>query len=207
MTRLKLSHRTPFSTVVMKPFIRNTLICVFLSMGLAACATAPTTDSAVKNSTPAEATPKFSSASKEYKTRNYSKAVSDFDAIIVAADSSDVERRLAHLGKAMVYLSYDENWHSIKNAQAALGEAARVPSPVGESLNIDTDLLMEAIVALINSQTIYDNIKSETDDSGYQIAQLNKNNKSLEQERDELRKENASLNAALEKLKKLTLGN
>jgi len=155
---------------------------------------------------PVALTPEFSSASKEYKTRNYPEAMKKFNAIIEDTNTPSSERRLAHLGQAMVYLSYDEDWNSVKNAKEALGKAAKVPLAAGESLDYETDMLMEAVLALIDSQSAYETIKSQSGDSGYQISQLKKGNQALELEVDALKKENKNLNDALEKLKKLTLG-
>lgn len=188
-----------------KPMVSKTLIGLLLSAGLTACATAP---SKPVEQAPADVplTPAFSSASTDFKTRQYAAAVGKFDAIIADPGTPAKERRLAHLGKALVYLSYDEEWRSIQNARDALGQAAKVPVPAGETLDIETDMLMESILAQIDSQSVYDNMKSQTKDSGYQVAQLEKKQEALEKERDALIKENENLNQALERLKNLTLG-
>lgn len=204
MTRSNASPRILPSTAALKPMLSKSLICVCLSMGLVACATAPATSTS-KSSATAQPTPEFSSASKELKTRNYKEAVKQFDEIIEDGQTPSNERRLAYIGMALVYLSYDENWRSLKNARASLASAAKVPVPQGESLDHQTDMLMEAVVALIDSQAAYETIESQSGDTGYQITQLKKKNQALETELTALQKENKNLNEALEKLKKLTL--
>ena len=148
-----------------KPLVSRTFIGLLLSAGLAACATAP---SKPVEQAPADVplTPVFSSASTDFKSRQYTDAVGKFDAIIADSSTPAKERRLAHLGKALVFLSYDEEWRSIQNARDALGQAAKVPVPTGETLDIETDLLMESILAQIDSQTAYDTMKSQSKDSG-----------------------------------------
>ena len=84
-----------------------------LLTSLVACATVPSesVDSVVVPDAPDTG---LASANVMYNTRNYAGAVQKFDTIITNPDASANSRRLSHLGKALIYLSTDENWRSIE---------------------------------------------------------------------------------------------
>ena len=176
-----------------------------LLTGLVACATVPSesADSAVVPDVPDMG---LASANVLYNTRNYTGAVQEFDTIITNSDASANSRRLSHLGKALIYLSSDEDWHSIENAKMSLNAAGQVVPESDEEFAVETDMFMDSIAALIGSESEYLELQAKSGNSGAEIARLKKERNALTTERDQLLKEQQALNDALEKLKNLTLG-
>ena len=149
----------------------------------------------------------LATVSHMYSARNYAAALAGFDSIIADADSNANSRRLAHLGKALIYLGDDEKWHSIENAKMSLNAAGAVSPGDGQEFAIETDMLMDSIATQIGSESGYLELKAKTINSNVEIAKLKKERDVLVMERNELLKEQQALNEALEKLKNLTLGN
>ena len=176
-----------------------------LLTSLVACATLPSesADSVVGPDAPDTG---LASANVMYNTRNYSGAVQEFDTIITNPDASANSRRLSHLGKALIYLSTDENWRSIENAKMSLIAAGQVVPESNEEFAVETDMFMDSISALIGSESEYLELQTKSGYSRAEIASLKKERDALTTERDELLKEQQALNDALEKLKNLTLG-
>ena len=108
-----------------KPALRLFAGTVLLAT-MAACTTVPTEP--VETTPVVEEAPDYglTSANVMYNTRNYSGAVGEFDALITDSESSANSIRLSHLGKALIYLSTDKNWHSIENAKMSLNAAGNV---------------------------------------------------------------------------------
>jgi len=177
-----------------------------LLSGLIGCATVPS-DSADSNAVLERAPDTgLASANVMYNTRNYTGAVREFDTIIADTDASANSRRLSHLGKALIYLSADKNWHSIENAKMSLHAAGQVVPENDEEFAVETDMFMDSISALIGTESEYDDLKSKSGNSSAEIGRLKKERNALASERDELLREQQALNDALEKLKNLTLG-
>jgi len=176
-----------------------------LLTSLVACATVPSNSA---DSTTAADTPDMglASANVMYNTRNYTGAVREFDTIITDPDASANSRRLSHLGKALIYLSSDKNWHSIENAKLSLNAAGQIVPESDEEFAVETDMFMDSIAALIGSESEYLELQAKSGNSGAEIARLKKERNALTVERDQLLKEQQALNDALEKLKNLTLG-
>ncbi len=172
---------------------------LLLLSGLLACATSPTTEQRVVDVG-------LAGANNMYNTRNYLGAVREFDVIISDPESSANSQRLANLGKALIYLGDDENWHSLENAKMSLMAAGRVVPANNEEFAVETDLLMDAIASLTGAESKYQALETKAGGSGGEIAALKKERDALAIERDVLLKEQAALNEALERLKKLTLG-
>ena len=149
----------------------------------------------------------LASVSVNYSTGDYAGSMAGFDSIIASAHSDANSRRLAHLGKALIYLGSDTNWHSIDNARIALKAAGSVVPGSGEEFTIETDMLMDSVAAQIGSESNYLEMKSKAGTARAEITRLQKERDALVQERDGLLKEQQALNEALEKLKNLTLGN
>jgi len=177
-----------------------------LLTAMVACTTVPS-ESANSGSVHGQ-TPKkgLASANAMYNTRNYGGAVREFDTIISAADASAYGRRLSHLGKALIYLGSDENWRSIESAKMSLNAASQVIPEGNEAFSVETNLFMDSIAALINSESEYLELQAKSSDSSAEITRLEKERNALAKERDELLKEQQTLNEAIEKLKNLTLG-
>jgi hypothetical protein len=180
---------------------------IFMVSSLVACATAPTPQAATQSTVRAQDSTGISSAAAMYNTNNYPGAIREFDAIIASGTSSANSRRLAHLGKAMVYLGKVESWHSIENAKMSLMSAGRVAPEDGEEFAVETDMLMDAVSSVIGTESKYTVLMAKSSGFGQQNAELRRELDALKTEREELLKNQKMLNDALEKLKELTLGN
>jgi hypothetical protein len=174
---------------------------------LAACAATPSKPVATEPATQVKARTGMDAAANLYNSANYGGAIREFDKIISNQDSSANNRRLAHLGKALVYLGNDLDWHSIANAKMSLISAGQVAPKENEEFSVETDLLMDAVSAVIGSESKYTMLKERSGGSNTQVAKLKEEAAALEAERDELIEEQIVLHEALEKLKELTLGN
>lgn len=174
---------------------------------LAACVVTPTEPTGAESSGSVKSSTGMTAAVDMYNSRNYPGAIREFDKISNSETASANSRRLAHLGSAMVYLSNDKKWHSLENAKLSLVAAGQVVPDADEEFNLETDLLYDAITAVIGTESKYVALQSKSGNSGAEVAQLKKERDDLEAERDELLAEQKSLNEALEKLKELTLGN
>lgn len=173
-----------------------------LLTSLVACATVPS-EPADSDAPPPDIG--LTSANVMYNTRNYTGAVREFDTIITDTEASANNRRMSHLGKALIYLSSDKNWHSIENAKMSLNAAGQVAPESNKEFSIETDMLMDSITALIGSESEYLELQAKSGNSGAEIARLKKERDALTKERDGLLKEQQALNDALETLKNLTL--
>ena len=174
---------------------------------LAACAAAPAKPVDLKSTDQLKSKKGMAAAAEMYNARNFSGAFNEFEKIIAKKGSSANNRRLAHLGKALVYLGNDAEFHSIANAKMSLVSAGKVTAKKNQAFGVETDLLMDAVSAVIGSESKYLAIRSKSGNSGAQIAQLKEEIDSLTSERDELITGQEELHEALEKLKQLTLGN
>ncbi len=179
---------------------------VLLSALLAACAETPTQPAATDGHIAASGQG-LEAASSLYEAREYDKALRQFDRVIAAPGPSANSKRLAYLGKALIYLSNDEKWHNLDKAKLAISDAAKIKPAGGEQFAAEANMVRDAVMALAGSQSAYDALQTKTGGAGGEIAQLKKQRDALVAERDALLKEQASLNQALEKLKELTLKN
>lgn len=178
-----------------------TVVC-----GLAACVVTPTQPSVAEPVGIVKPGMGMMAAIAMYDSRNYPSAIKKFDKISSSEDASANNRRLAHLGQAMVYLSNDAKWHSLENAKMSLVAAGQVVPEANEEFNIETDLLYDAITSVIGTESKFVVLQSKSGNSGAEVTQLKRERDELEAERNELLAEQKNLNEALEKLKQLTLG-
>ena len=185
---------------------RFLVISLMLSL-LVACAAAPIEPAVTEATEPPAASTGLTVAADMYSNRDYPGSIKGFENVITDQGASANDRRLAHLGKALVYLSNDEKWHSIENAKMSLLSAGQVAPGDNEEFNIETDLLMDAVSAVIGTESKYVVLLAKSGGSGAQVTELKQDLDVMTKERDELLAEQKSLNEALEKLKKLTLGN
>jgi len=185
----------------------RTAVSALLLTSLVACETTPSRSPDSATVAASQQSTGLTGANAMYNTRNYTGAVREFDSIITDSGASANSRRLAHLGKALIYLGTDKNWHSIENAKMALNSAGQVVPDSNEEFPIETDMFMDSITSLIGSESDYVELKRRSGNSGAEIERLKKERDALTMERDQLLKEQKSLNEALEKLKNLTLGN
>ena len=174
---------------------------------LVACAAVPTEPVAAKPSSRASSHSSMAAAATKYNTRDFSGAFKEFDTISSDDSASANSRRLAHLGKALVYLGKDAKWHSLENAKMSLVSAGAVVPDGDGGFDVETDLLMDAVSAVIGSESKFVALKSKSGNAGAEVTQLKEERDALAAERDGLLAEQEVLNEALEKLKKLTLGN
>ena len=191
-----------------KHFNQSTRLAIgtLLLSSLVACASVPPTSVEPDANVNPASDQGLASASVMYNTRDYAGAVAEFDRIIANDATSSNSRRLAHLGKALIYLGSDESWHSLDKAKMALNSAGSVMPESDEEFAIETDMFMDSIAAQIGSESQYLELKEKSGGSSAEIARLKKERDALAQERDALLKEQQTLNEALEKLKNLTLG-
>ena len=174
---------------------------------LVACATSPTRSTSAEPAAKAKPVTGIEAAADMYNSRNYPGAIREFNNIIADKDASANSRRMANLGKSLVYLGNDKKWHSLENAKMALISAGQVAPQDNEEFEIETDMLMDAISAVIGTESKYVVMKGKSSGSNSQVTQLKEEMAAVEAERDELIAEQKRLNEALEKLKELTLGN
>jgi len=179
---------------------------VLLCAVLLACETTPGKPSSSGSRGAAAPTRGLAGASEMYHAGNYAAAIREFDAIISAGKSDANSRRLAHLGKVLIYLGTDNNWHSLENAKMSLIAAAGLAAG-GAKFALETDMLMDAISVAIGAESEHQQLQAKSSRASLEVVQLRRQNDALLTERDELRKEQKVLNEALEKLKNLTLGN
>ena len=187
--------------------ILRLLTTTLIVSSLVACAAAPSKPKAAKQDNGVKPSISMVSAADMYNSRNYPGALNAFDNITSDRGSSANSRRLAHLGKAMVYLGNDESLHSIENAKMSLISAGQVAPKNNEEFTIETDMLMDAVSEVIGTESKYMVLRGKTNGSNAQLSGLQQELEAVEAERDELLAEQKSLNEALEKLKQLTLGN
>lgn len=182
-------------------------IWALMLAGLSACASV--TSELVEPESPVKQVPEtdLASVSVKYSTGDNAGSMAGFDSIIASADSDANSRRLAHLGKALIYLGSDTYWHSIDNARRSLKAAGSVVPESGKEFAIETDMLMDSVAAQIDSESNYLEMQLKAGNTRAEITRLQKEHDALVQERDGLLKEQQALNEALEKLKNLTLGN
>ena len=183
------------------------ILGTILLTGLVACAVVPSDP--VEPAAAAEDAPEMGIArvSLMDNTGDIAGTMAEFDDIIESTNGDANNRRLAHLGKALIYLGSDESWHSIDNAKMSLSAAGSIVPEGTEEFAIETDMLMDSVAAQIGSESKFVELRSKAGRSMAEIAQLRKERDALVQERDELLKEQQALNDALERLKNLTLGN
>lgn len=206
MTRKFHSNALP-GTATFSGSINRLLLLVVMSAGLAACTGAPTKPETQAAEVLHNDGTAFKSAASMYNAGDYEGALYAFNQIGKDPAESADSRRLAQLGKALVYLGNDPKLHSVANAKLALVSAGQVQAGANEEFAIETNMLMEAISFVIGTESKYDVLKEKSGGSNVQVAQLKKENAALQSERDELLAEQKSLKEALDKLKKLTLGN
>jgi len=200
--------RSNFSIFTSLPGRISRLVITSLVLGsLAACAVAPTEPPVSEPAMQAQPDTGIALATDMFSSNNYPGAIREFDNVITSDTASANDRRLAYLGKALVYLGNDENWHSVDNAKLALAAAGQVALSDGEEFAAETVLLMDAVTDVIGTESKYIELQSQTGDSSAEVAQLKRERDALAAERDELLEEQQALNEAIEKLKQLTLGN
>jgi len=199
-----------YPAVSLKPYLSlhqvfRLAVAILMTGSLVACAVTPT-DSATSTSTQVVSNTGLDGAADMYNSQKYAEAIRGFDKVTTDETASANDRRLAHLGKALVYLGNDDNWHSIENAKMSLVSAGQVAPDGSEEFSVETDLLMDAVSAVIGTESKYIVLQSKSGSSGAQVTELKRELDTLKTEREELLAEQKALNEALEKLKELTLG-
>lgn len=206
MTR-KFHSAAPSGFATFTGSVNRVLLLIVMSAGLAACAGAPSKPETPQAVIKHHDVSAFKDAASMYNAGDYEGALYAFNKIGKDPAESANDRRLAQLGKALVYLGNDQKLHSVANAKLALVSAGQVQAGAGEEFAVETNMLMEAVSFVIGTESKYDVLKEKSGGSNAQVAQLRKENEALQSERDDLLAEQKSLKEALEKLKKLTLGN
>jgi hypothetical protein len=205
MNKVEGPHKT-LSILSTSRSLFRMLFTLLLIGSLVACAVSPakTVPSEAKNTV--EFKNRMTAAANMYNSRNYPGAIREFDNIIRDENATANSRRLAHLGKALVYLGPDENWHSVDNAKLALISAGQVAPEGNEEFSVETDLLMDSVSAVIGTESKYSVLAAKSNGSGDEVLELKRELDTVKAERDELLTEQQVLNEAIEKLKALTLG-
>jgi transcriptional regulator with GAF, ATPase, and Fis domain len=182
-------------------------VAILMAGSLIACAAAPTKSAGEETVERVEFKTGMAEAADMYNSRNYPGAIREFDNVIRDDASSANSRRLAHLGKSLVYLGPDVNWHSVDNAKLSLMSAGQVAPESTEEFSVETDLLMDAVSVVIGTESKYAVMAAKSSGSGSEVNELKRELDMVKAERDELVVEQKVLNEAIEKLKALTLGN
>jgi len=200
------------STICLKSFsspgyIFRLAIAILMFGSLIACTATPTKPESESAASNVVTDSGMSGAADLYNSHNYPDALRAFDKVITDKGSSANDRRLANLGKSLVYLGSDADLHSIENAKLSLVSAGQVAPEQNEEFTVETDLLMDAVSAVIGTESKYVVMVAKSSGSGAEVVELRRELDGLKKERDELLAEQKVLNDTLEKLKKLTLGN
>jgi len=197
----RASHLDRFSGA-RDPAMRYSLLAV-AALALGACATAPKPAPAPPPAPVVEAPPKhehageFRTAYDHYTQGRQAAALELFDHVLADATSDAGERRAAHLGKALVYLSADKQFRNPKSARTEAQAANELGA--GESdIGALTGFLQSAVEASLAGD-------GGTAELNARVAKLTKDKAALEAERTALLAEQEKLKAAIEKLKKVTL--
>ena len=203
--------KTNTPTVYLKPFtgmdqVLRLVITILIFGNLVACAVAPAERTEPEPTSQVEIHGSLVSAADMYSTRNYPGAIREFSDITIDEGESANNRRMAHLGKALVYLGNDKNWHNIENAKVSLMSAGSVVPEANEEFTVETDLLMDAVSTAIGIESEYAVLMAKSKNSSAEITELRREIDSLKAERGKLVAEQKLLNEALQKLKELTLG-
>lgn len=175
------------------------LVTLVLGSGLS-CAVTPTADTAEPAAKPVTTRPVnagLRSAYTNYEKRDYAAAAAEYDQLTASVDAKDSIQRLAHLGKALVYLSTDPHWRNLEAAGHSLQSAEVLESG---NKNLETSMLMNALSALIVVESNISELDTKVANSAAEIARL-------KHQTETLKAEQVALNEALEKLKALTIGN
>lgn len=169
-----------------------------LLASLISCAVTPTGDGgAAATPAPAKNTSNegdIRDAFDAYEKRQFADAYNAYER---ATASENVHAaQLAHLGKALIHLSTDAQWRDVNKAALSLQAAESVDA---ES-NIETHMLINALSSLIGVEADISSLNRRVANSSVELGKL-------KEEREALLAEQDRLNAALERLKNLTIGN
>ena len=149
----------------------------------------------------------LANANIAYITNDYDTAIKEFSAVAVDPATGANSRRMAYLGQALIYLGSDKEFYSLENAKLALRSADQVTPVENEEFSLASEMLMDAVVITIGSQSRYAELYSKSGRYSSEVVRLKSERDKLQADNIELIKEQAALNDALERLKNLTLGN
>jgi hypothetical protein len=182
------------------------LLGILMLAGLVACAAVPTDSADDIAAVETAPDPGLSAAGDFYSNGNYQAVIATLDEIITDQSRNANSRRLAQLGKAMIYLGDNDEFRSVENAKMALAAAGQIVADEGEGFAVETAVLMDAISELISADTTHASLSAKSRDANRAVTRLTQERDDLMTERDELLAEQVALNDAIEKLKQLTLG-
>jgi len=203
---IKVTPAILMKAVFLRGRITRLLIVTLMIGSLETCAVAPTEPSVPKPVQTVAPDRGVVVAINMYNSGNYASAIRGFDEVITSEASSAGDRRLAHLGKAVVYLGNDPDLHSVENAKMSLISAGEIVPGEDEEFTAETGLLMDSVSVVIGTESKYTALQAKSGESGTEVEQLKRERDALQNERDGLLAEQITLNEALEKLKELTLG-
>ena len=175
-------------------------LACFLAVSSVSCAVtepAPTPVSSTKSVS-------FDDAWAAYSHRDFAASISAFEQL--NENGSNEQQRQAWLGKALVYLSTDRDWRDLGKARSAVQSAADLAS-AGEAQSASVNLLGSAVEGHINAESDNAELNARINELLRELEQAKSSRESLAAENRKLLLEQEKLNAALEKLKQLTLGN
>jgi hypothetical protein len=185
--------------------VRIGAACAVLLIG-AACATAPQKDTVAPAPAQANSSARLESAFQAYDLRKFESAAAAFEAIANDGAASANDRRIAHLGMAMIHLSTDLDWRDIDAAKVSLDEARAVaqedPSP-----RVETNMLALAVNDLVNVEADNTELMRRSNELARELGRVKETQGDWQAEREALLAEQARLQQTLDKLKQLTLGN
>ena len=193
------SRKATFLTARNKALLSFSLACL-LAVSSVSCAVTEPAPAPVATTQSVS----FDDAWTAYSHRDFTIAMSAFDQVI--ENGSNDQKRQAWLGKALVYLSTDRDWRDLGQAQAAVQTASEF-SGTGEAHSATVNLFGSAVEGHINAESDNTELNARINELLRELEQAKSARDSLAAENRKLVAEQEKLNAALERLKQLTLGN
>jgi hypothetical protein len=140
-----------------------------------------------------------------FSQRQFALAVEEFERVTSNPQNSTDVRRQAWLGKALVYLSTDPEWRDLAQARNAVQSADDIVN--GSQTDSASKLFSAAIDGHINAESDNTELNGRIKELLRELEKIKTSTAALQSENDALLAEQEKLNAALEKMKELTLGN
>lgn len=133
-----------------------------------------------------------------YEQGQFDAALGTLDAVLADPQSSASAKRQAYLAKALIRVNGDSKVRDVSAARAALQGAAALDAQAGPDA-------MASYFAKAVDQVLV--AQGRVQQAQAQARQLGRDKANLRAQNKQLSADKATLNAALEKLKKVTLGN
>ncbi|MBT8062488.1 MAG: hypothetical protein KJO85_07370, partial [Gammaproteobacteria bacterium] len=153
----------------LKPLFKILVVPV-CAAALVSCAVAPSGDG---SGAPTQATPSSSANEGDirvgfdaYQKRDFTDAYNAYERATGSADSRTA--RLAHLGKALVYLSTDGQWRDVNKAALSLQAAESVEG----NPSIESSMLINSLSSLIGVEADITALNRQVSNSSVELGRL-----------------------------------